>query len=127
MTADDAGAPPGAPGAAGAGRPDGVPAVVVVDARGLRCPAPVLRAARAARAAPPGTLLTVWWTDPAARPDLAAWARMRGHALVEAGVPLAGGGGDVPPMDGDVPPGDDGEAPAPAWATTVRVAGAPPA
>lgn len=55
---------------------------VDVDARGLRCPAPVLRAAAAARAVPAGTLLRVTATDPAAAVDLPAWARMRGHVLV---------------------------------------------
>ena len=52
---------------------------VVVDARGLRCPIPVIRAARAARDLRPGDLLEVLATDPAAATDLAAWARMRGH------------------------------------------------
>ncbi len=55
---------------------------VDVDARGLRCPAPVLRAAVAARALPAGALLRVLATDPAAAVDLPAWARMRGHAVV---------------------------------------------
>ena len=54
----------------------------VVDARGLRCPAPVIRIARAALAAAPGSTLTVLATDPAARHDVPAWARMRGHELV---------------------------------------------
>ncbi len=58
-------------------------APVVVDARGLRCPAPVIALARAARDAAPGALLTVLSTDPAALHDVPAWARMRGHALVE--------------------------------------------
>ncbi|WP_243738373.1 sulfurtransferase TusA family protein [Cellulomonas shaoxiangyii] len=52
-----------------------------VDARGLRCPAPVLRAAVAARALPPGAVLRVLATDPAASVDLPAWARMRGHTV----------------------------------------------
>lgn len=55
---------------------------MIVDARGLTCPAPVLRCARAARDAPAGTVLVVLWTDPAAAVDLPAWARMRGHAVV---------------------------------------------
>lgn len=54
----------------------------VVDARGLSCPQPVIRLARAARASRPGTEITVLWTDPAARYDIAAWARMRGHRVV---------------------------------------------
>lgn len=55
---------------------------VEVDARGLRCPAPVLRAAVAARGLPSGSVLRVRATDPAAAVDLPAWARMRGHAVV---------------------------------------------
>jgi len=57
--------------------------VTVVDARGLRCPAPVLRLARAAREAAAGTVLELWATDPAAEPDVRAWARMRGHEVLE--------------------------------------------
>jgi tRNA 2-thiouridine synthesizing protein A len=56
---------------------------VVVDARGLRCPIPVIRAARAARDLRSGDLVEVLATDPAAGPDLAAWARMRGHHVEE--------------------------------------------
>ena len=52
---------------------------VVVDARELRCPAPVVALARAARTLPPGARVTVLATDPAAATDVPAWARMRGH------------------------------------------------
>jgi tRNA 2-thiouridine synthesizing protein A len=58
----------------------------VVDARGLRCPLPVLRLAAAAREAATGDRLTVWSTDPAARLDVPAWARMRGHRVVAEAV-----------------------------------------
>ena len=51
--------------------------VVVVDARGLRCPLPVIRLAEVARDAPSGTVIEVWATDPAARADVPAWCRMR--------------------------------------------------
>ncbi|RXR23137.1 sulfurtransferase TusA family protein [Oerskovia turbata] len=60
--------------------------VTLVDARGLRCPLPVIRLAAAARDHVPGDVLTVWSTDPAARHDVPAWARMRGHAVVESTV-----------------------------------------
>ena len=53
----------------------------VVDARGLRCPVPVIRLAARARDLPPGTEVTVLATDPAARHDVPAWARMRGHVM----------------------------------------------
>ena len=52
---------------------------IVVDARGLRCPIPVIRLAAAAQGLPPGTVVTVLATDPATRHDVPAWARMRGH------------------------------------------------
>lgn len=55
---------------------------LVVDARGLRCPAPVIELARATRTAPAGTVVAVWWTDPAARLDIPAWAGMRGHEVL---------------------------------------------
>ena len=56
---------------------------VEVDARGLRCPLPVIRLAAAARGAAPGTVITVLATDPAARHDVPAWCRMRRHELRE--------------------------------------------
>ncbi|MGN6612926.1 MAG: sulfurtransferase TusA family protein [Angustibacter sp.] len=58
--------------------------MTVVDARGLRCPLPVIRLARAAEGAAPGTLLQVLATDPAAEHDVPAWARMRGHRVVRS-------------------------------------------
>jgi tRNA 2-thiouridine synthesizing protein A len=55
---------------------------VIVDARGLRCPMPVIRLAQAAKTAPPDTVITVLSTDPAAEPDIAAWCRMRAQELL---------------------------------------------
>jgi len=54
---------------------------IEVDARGLRCPLPVIRLAEAARDAAPGTRITVLASDPAARHDIPAWCRMRDHEL----------------------------------------------
>lgn len=59
-----------------------LPEPIVVDARGLRCPLPVIELAKAARDVPAGTVLTVLTSDPAARHDVPAWSRMRGHTLV---------------------------------------------
>jgi tRNA 2-thiouridine synthesizing protein A len=56
---------------------------IEVDARGLRCPLPVIRLAAAARDAPAGTRITVLTSDPAARHDIPAWCRMRDHELRE--------------------------------------------
>lgn len=100
----------GASGPVGPVGPEGpAPSGEVVDARGLRCPAPVIRLARAAKDAAPGAVVTVWWTDPAARHDIPAWARMRGHEVLDT-VPLE------EPAAGDAAHG-------PAWATRVRLAG----
>ena len=61
--------------------PDGSEAVVV-DARGLRCPLPVIRLAQRVRDLVPGDLVEVWATDPAAAADIPAWCRMRGQELL---------------------------------------------
>jgi tRNA 2-thiouridine synthesizing protein A len=68
------------------------PGPVVLDARGLRCPLPVIRLARLAQQHLPGSLLTAWATDPAAEHDIPAWARMRGHGIVS--IERATGAGD---------------------------------
>ena len=57
--------------------------VVEVDARDLRCPVPVIRLGAAIRDRPEGSLVRLLATDPAARSDVAAFCRMRGHELVE--------------------------------------------
>ncbi|HEY7721142.1 MAG TPA: sulfurtransferase TusA family protein [Pedococcus sp.] len=54
-------------------------AEIRVDARGLRCPLPVIRLAEAAREAAPGDVIEVWATDPAAAADIPAWCRLRGQ------------------------------------------------
>lgn len=51
----------------------------VVDARGLRCPLPVLKAEKRLAALPAGAALTVLATDPMARVDLPLYCRQQGH------------------------------------------------
>lgn len=53
-----------------------------VDARGLHCPLPILRAKKALAALESGQLLRVLTTDAHAREDFAAFARQTGNALV---------------------------------------------
>jgi len=53
-----------------------------VDARGRRCPLPVIMLARLAAGQPPGTVIEVLADDPAAAIDIPAWCRMRGHTFV---------------------------------------------
>ncbi|MFL6080391.1 MAG: sulfurtransferase TusA family protein [Ornithinibacter sp.] len=70
--------PPGDEGSGGRGRRGGPP---VVDARGSRCPVPVIRLARAALGLPPGTTVVLLADDDAAWSDVPAWARMKGHTV----------------------------------------------
>lgn len=53
----------------------------VVDARGTRCPVPVIRLARAARDLPEGAVVVLLADDVAAWSDVPAWARMKGHEV----------------------------------------------
>ena len=69
---------------------------IEVDARGLRCPLPVINLATAARHAPAGTLITVLATDPASRHDIPAWCRMRDHELREMTEVSQAPGTDTP-------------------------------
>lgn len=54
---------------------------MTVDARGLRCPIPVVRLARHVQELAPGDEVVVLASDPAAQWDIPAWARMKGHVL----------------------------------------------
>jgi tRNA 2-thiouridine synthesizing protein A len=56
--------------------------MTVLDARGRRCPLPILDLARHIGDVEVGATITVEADDPAARPDVAAWCRMRGHEYV---------------------------------------------
>ncbi|CAO5174056.1 tRNA 2-thiouridine synthesizing protein A [Frankia sp. AiPs1] len=58
----------------------------VVDARGRRCPLPIIDLARAIVTVAPGETVTLWANDPAAGPDVAAWCRLRNHELVSTGA-----------------------------------------
>ena len=53
-----------------------------VDARGLLCPIPILRLARALSRRPEGTVVLLLATDPAAPGDVAAFCREQGHELI---------------------------------------------
>ena len=53
-----------------------------VDARGLLCPLPILRLARAFRRAPGGTVARLLATDPAAVEDVETFCREGGHELL---------------------------------------------
>jgi tRNA 2-thiouridine synthesizing protein A len=52
-----------------------------LDLRGLKCPLPALRTAKALRAAAPGTLLVIACTDPMAAIDLPNLVRETGDVI----------------------------------------------
>lgn len=53
-----------------------------LDAKGLQCPLPVLRARKALKSVPAGGTLTVEATDPSAPKDFAAFCEATGNRLV---------------------------------------------
>jgi len=55
-----------------------------LDAKGLNCPLPILKAKKALTALPPGGTLEVLATDPGAVKDFEAFARTTGHELIES-------------------------------------------
>ncbi len=61
-------------------------APVVLDATGLRCPLPVLKARKALRAVPPGGVLVLIADDPAATKDVPAFCQEIGYPLLSVDV-----------------------------------------
>jgi tRNA 2-thiouridine synthesizing protein A len=55
---------------------------VLVDARELMCPMPVMAATKAARRMDAGQLMKVLATDKGALSDIPAWAESNGHEVV---------------------------------------------
>ena len=53
-----------------------------LDARGLRCPLPLLRAKQALAALAVGEVLEVLATDAGAGRDIPAWCQLAGHELL---------------------------------------------
>jgi tRNA 2-thiouridine synthesizing protein A len=56
----------------------------VLDATGLKCPLPVLRARKVLRSLDAGAQLRVLATDPGALQDFRAFCEAAGHELLEA-------------------------------------------
>jgi tRNA 2-thiouridine synthesizing protein A len=56
-----------------------------LDARGLNCPLPILRAKKALSAMQSGQVLRILATDPGSVKDFQAFARQTGHTLLEHG------------------------------------------
>jgi len=58
--------------------------VEVLDATGLKCPLPVLKAKKAMKNLSSGDTLKVLSTDSGAPADFAAFCEMTGHLLIES-------------------------------------------
>jgi tRNA 2-thiouridine synthesizing protein A len=56
----------------------------VLDAKGLNCPLPILRAKKAMKDVPAGGVLKVLATDPGAVKDFEAFCRATGHQLLDS-------------------------------------------
>ncbi len=54
-----------------------------VDASGLSCPLPILKASQGIKSVQSGELIELVATDPGSVKDIAAWAGSTGNALVE--------------------------------------------
>ena len=55
-----------------------------LDLKGLSCPLPILRTAKAMLQMEPGERVQVLATDPGSVPDFSAWCTKTGNLLVEA-------------------------------------------
>jgi tRNA 2-thiouridine synthesizing protein A len=56
-----------------------------LDLKGLSCPIPIAKTARAMKELAPGQLIEVLATDPGSVPDFKAWSKSTGNPLVESG------------------------------------------
>lgn len=56
----------------------------LLDARGLNCPLPILRAKKALKDIPVGEVLEIQATDPGAVKDFEAFCRSTGNELVDS-------------------------------------------
>ena len=56
----------------------------ILDAKGLNCPLPILKAKKALQGIAPGALLEIYATDPGAVKDFQAFCRSTGNELVSS-------------------------------------------
>ncbi len=53
----------------------------LVDAKGLKCPMPVIKLQQQVRQSRPGELISIECTDPGAEKDITSWTRVNKHTL----------------------------------------------
>lgn len=56
---------------------------VTLDLKGLSCPMPIVKTAKAVKELSPGDLIEALATDPGSAPDFVAWCRATGNELLE--------------------------------------------
>lgn len=56
---------------------------ITLDATGLICPLPILKAKKAIKSVPEGGRLEVLATDPGAKADFETFCELTGHSMVE--------------------------------------------
>jgi len=57
---------------------------LILDARGLLCPGPVMKTSLAIKRIGVGEILEVLATDPGSKPDLKSWAKLTGNEWLES-------------------------------------------
>jgi tRNA 2-thiouridine synthesizing protein A len=55
-----------------------------LNLRGLSCPLPIVKTAKAMKELAPGQLVEVFATDPGSVPDFKAWSQATGNPLMES-------------------------------------------
>ncbi|MEA1989766.1 MAG: sulfurtransferase TusA family protein [Pseudomonadota bacterium] len=57
---------------------------ILVDAKGLKCPMPVIKLQQQVRKSRPGDLICIACTDPGAEKDISSWAKVNKHQLTNS-------------------------------------------
>lgn len=57
--------------------------MIEIDARGLRCPQPIIELGKQISTLNSGEEITLFSDDPATEPDLNAWSRMTGNTFLK--------------------------------------------
>jgi tRNA 2-thiouridine synthesizing protein A len=58
----------------------------IIDAKGLKCPMPVIKLQNAVRQAKPGDRLQILSTDKGVCQDIPSWCRINKHTIVEQAI-----------------------------------------
>lgn len=53
----------------------------IVDAKGLKCPMPVIKLQQQVRLSRPGELILIECTDPGAEKDITSWSNVNKHTI----------------------------------------------